>query len=149
MPQIIIEENIKPIDIVDLKDYKVFCFNGKPEFIQVDINRFINHKRNFYDLNWNFLDVKYFYENDKNVIINKPSKLKDLLYYSAELSKGFPFVRIDFYLISNKIYFGEMTFFPEGGTQKFSPNHWNYYLGSKIQLPSKSNPWNIDIFKDF
>lgn len=51
------------------------------------------------------------------------------------LAEGIPFVRVDFYEVNGKIYFGELTFYPGSGMEEFSPEEWDYTLGSWIQLP--------------
>lgn len=121
----------------ELKDYKIFTFNGKPKFIQVDFDRFSNHKRNIYDTDWNFIDVEIQYSNDKNKIINRPSSLNKMLELAKKLSKNTPHLRVDFYVILSKIYFGELTFFTESGFAKFSDKDFEYTLGALIKLPGE------------
>ena len=118
----------------DLKDYKFFCFNGEVKFIQVDINRFSNHKRNIYDLDWNLQDFQIQYPNDKNFIIEKPGKLDEMISLAEKLSKGIVHVRVDFYYLNNKIFFGELTFYHGGGTERFYPDSWDFTVGSWMKL---------------
>lgn len=119
----------------ELKDYKIFCFGGEPEIIEVDYDRFIKHKRNFYDKEWNFIDMRIEYPSDKSHVIACPNNLKRMLDLARELSQGIPHLRVDFYSIGNRIYFGELTFFHEAGMGHFYPDSWNVKLGNLIKLP--------------
>lgn len=120
---------------VELKDYKVFCFDGEPRLIQVDFNRFTDHHRNLYSPSWKFIDKEILYPNDPNHQIAKPKCLDELLRFSSILSKNIPFVRTDFYIINNKIYFGEMTFYHGSGMEPFRPLDFGVELGNMIHLP--------------
>lgn len=81
----------------DLKDYKIFCFNGKPKFIQLDYGRFFEYKRNFYDFYWKYIPAMLKYSTDMNYNIREPKKLSKMIELSKILSKALSFVRIDFY----------------------------------------------------
>lgn len=116
------------------KDYKIFCFNGKPQIIQVDIGRFVDHHRNIYDVNWRKLHLELTYKNSVEPL-EKPKELDKMLYYAKKLSAEFPFVRTDFYHVNNKIYFGELTFYPENGNGVFKPEFYNRELGGLLKLP--------------
>jgi len=116
----------------DLPDYKFFCFNGKVNLIQVDLDRFNGHKRNLYDKNFNLLDVRYIYENGEK--IPKPELLDKAIHIAERLSEDFDFIRVDLYILNNKIYFGEMTNTPENGMGSFYPKSYDFYLGSKIKF---------------
>jgi hypothetical protein len=117
----------------DLKDYKFFCFNGVPEFVQVDSERFIQHKRDLYTLNWNKIAVKYGYANLPREA-DRPEKLDEMIFLARQLSDGFPFVRVDLYFTNGNIYFGEMTFTPENGMVPFTPTQYDYELGELLDL---------------
>lgn len=109
-------------------DYRFWCFNGRPEFIQVD-----NHSHSinpFYDVNWNKLLLSY-RENLDDCDVKMPENLNEMLSIAAELSSDFNFVRVDLYNSSGNIYFGELTFTPGGGKFKFKPDTWNSSLGKK------------------
>jgi hypothetical protein len=122
----------------DLKDYKFFCFHGEPRFIQVDGNRFTGHRRDIYDLDWNKLPVKFFYENLPQPVA-KPEKLDDMLQICRKLSKEFAFVRIDLYFADGRIYFGELTYSPENGLKPFDPVRYDYIFGEYLDLVSITN----------
>ena len=103
-----------------LTDYKFFCFDGKFKFVQVDSGRFSEHIQNFYDNKWNKLDFTYVCE--KNDIIDiKPEKYEEMITLAEKLSSQFPFVRVDFYYVNNKIYFGELTLTPNNGMESINP----------------------------
>lgn len=132
-PRIIAEEYLEDIDRGVLHDYKFFCFNGVPKFIHVDVDRFGNHQRLFYDLEWNKLPYKHYLPNDAN--IDKPDSLAQMLKLSEQLSKGFPLVRVDLYSTEGKILFGELTFYPGNGILEFYPDDFNKTTGDYLTLP--------------
>lgn len=126
----------------DLRDYKITCFQGKPEFIWVDSDRHTNHRRNLYDLNWNQLPYKVNLQYSTFPSPKKPECLKKLLQLASILSKNFIYVRVDFYIITNKIYFSEMTFYSASGTEDIIPKNFEKRLASLIKLPKIV--YNID-----
>ena len=119
----------------DLKDYKVFCFNGVPRFIQIDYDRFVDHKRRFYTTDWEKMDVKISYEDDQNMIMEKPVLLQELLDISGKLAEGTPFLRVDCYIAEGRIYFGELTFYPGCGFEPISPYSYDEEWGRWLMLP--------------
>lgn len=119
-------------------DYKFFCFNGKVEYILVCSDRFDSIKETFFDRNWNVAPFKRpNIEIDEK--IKKPINFKKMIELSEFLSKDIPFLRVDFYEVDNKIYFGELTFYPASGFSPFEPNEWDYKLGELIELPENKN----------
>lgn len=133
-PRIIIEKLLTNDDGSIPEDYKVMCFHGEPRYILVDIDRFTNHKRNIYTIDWRPMEgVTFPFPNGKPV--DKPSKLDELLYYSRKLSSKFTHARIDFYIVNNKIYFGEITLTPGAGFSMINPFWFNVEMGRCINLP--------------
>ena len=126
----------------DLRDYKYTCFNGKPEFIWIDSDRHTKHKRNLYDLNWKQLPYKVNSHYDTFPSPDKPERLDEMTQLAKILSEGFSYVRVDFYIINGKIYFGEMTFTSSSGTEDIVPESFDRYLAKKIKLPKLA--YNID-----
>jgi hypothetical protein len=116
-----------------IDDYKFYCFYGKACYLHIDILRFIDHRRNFYDKNGKYLDVICTYRNYEDNDINLVS-LKDLIYTAEQLSNDFPFVRVDLYYVKNKIYFGELTFYPGSGYEGFIPDEFDFELGSCFDI---------------
>ena len=115
----------------DINDYKFFCFKGKVQFVQVDTDRSVSHKRNFYDVNWNKLPFEMLYFNSKS-ILPKPKNLTKMMFLAEKLSEKFHFVRTDLYNIDGKIYFGELTFFPGGGFERFYPSKYDKIFYKKF-----------------
>lgn len=136
VPQIIAEKYIVDESGIELKDYKVFVFEGKAKIIQVDYDRFIDHKRNLYTLNWEHIDLAIEYPTDPRRKIEKPKQLCKMLEIAEQVAVGIPHVRVDFYSVGDKIYFGEMTFYHESGLGVFEPEEWNLKLGEWIVLPN-------------
>ena len=132
-PRIIVEKLLLDDEGNIPHDFKLFCFNGKFKMIQVDTNRFQDHKRNFYDRDWNLLDVEVTFGKAKQV--SKPNNLSELITIAEKLAKPFIFVRVDLYVIQNKIYFGELTFHPDSGFTIFSNKKYDYELGDCLSLP--------------
>lgn len=138
-PQIIAEKYMTDESGIELKDYKFFCFNGNPLYLFVATDRGkMNEevKFDFYDINFNHLDLKNGHPNSKNVI-KKPKGFDKMLELAKTLSTGMPHVRIDFYDIDGNIYFGEYTFYHHSGFMPFEPEEWDYKFGELIKLPSK------------
>lgn len=133
-PRIIAEEYMVDESGTELKDYKIYCFDGKPHLIQVDFGRFVHHERNLYDTNWNYIDKQIEYPKNPDHQIDKPKSLEKMLELASKLSEGIPSIRIDFYDINGKIYFGEITFYQEAGFAKFEPEEYAYELGELIKI---------------
>ena len=126
----------------DLRDYKITCFNGKPNFIWIDSDRHSLHKRNIYDLNWNQLPYMVNPNFSTFPSPEKPKCLKQMVEIASILSKDFSYVRVDLYLINDSIYFGEMTFTSGSGTEEYSPKNFERKLSSLIIFPKLV--YNID-----
>jgi hypothetical protein len=135
-PRIIAEQFMVDKISDDLKDYKLFCFNGIVKLIQVDFNRHTNHKRNLYSSNWDFINKQIEYPNDPNHQILKPKMLNRMLELASIISRSIPHVRTDFYYINETIYFGELTFYHGSGQEKFKPESLNVELGKCLILPN-------------
>lgn len=134
-PRIIAEKYMVDESGKNLNDYKIFNFNGIPKLIQVDFNRFENHHHNYYSPSWNFLDVYINDSNDPDIKIESPQNLDELLDLAKKLSHGIIHLRTDFYLMGNKIFFGELTFYHESGFGRFTPKEFGEQMGEWIRLP--------------
>lgn len=137
-PRIISEKFIEADDAPPLKDYKFFCFNGEPKLVFVCKNRGINTTFDFYDMDWNYLNIKNHYPNS-GVPIKKPKKFEKMKELAGELASEFPHVRVDFYYENNKIIFGELTFFHFSGFEPFEPEGIDKKIGSWLHLPMNNN----------
>ena len=133
-PRIYAEEYLSDPGESQLSDYKVFCFNGQPRLIQVDYDRFEGHKRQFFDCEWRPLDVSFHFPSDRVKVIPEPSLLTEMLFLSRKLSAGIPHLRTDFYIVNNRLYVGEMTFFHGSGLGKWWPEGTDEWLGSFLDL---------------
>lgn len=132
-PRIICEEFIEDENGNSPADYKIYCFDGKPECIMVCTNRQTNLKFGYYDLQWNKLDyLKAEYVASE--VMEKPKNLENMLKIATDLSRGFKFVRVDLYNVGGKIYFSELTFTPAAGFNKEETDEALKYLGSLIEL---------------
>lgn len=118
-----------------IDDFKFFCFNGEPYCIVHDGERYIGHKRNFYDLDWNNLEIGSDCMSFGS-LVPKPSKLKEMIEVARHLSVGFPFVRVDLYSVEDKVYFGELTFYPWSGYVQFEPDDFDFRLGENFNCSS-------------
>jgi len=131
-PRVIVEKMLIDKNNKIPNDYKLHCFNGKLLFTQIDSDRFEDHKRNLYNINWELMPCRLIYENDEP--IEKPSTMDKMQELAEVIAKDFDYVRVDFYTIEDKIYFGEITFHPESGFGKFSSKGCDEELGALLKL---------------
>ncbi|MFE4425938.1 ATP-grasp fold amidoligase family protein [Peribacillus butanolivorans] len=137
-PRIICEKFIKQDDGAELRDYRIFCFNGIPKFITVDfsITNKKKTRRNLYDIEWNLMNNEISYPKELTIKVNKPDNLDEMISLSKKLSSSFPHARVDFYYIKGKIIFGEITFFHQSGMGEIRPLEFEDEMGSWLQLPN-------------
>lgn len=139
--RVLAEKYMAPKDMVnnpiyDLSDYKFFCFNGEPKYCQVIRDRHSKESIDFYDMNWRhqeFVGLNPIASNGINPV-PRPLLLDDMICICHKLSENMKFVRIDMYVIDNRTYFGEITFYPASGIGLFNPDKWNTELGNLISL---------------
>lgn len=140
VPRIIVEEYLEdknnPFD--GINDYKFICFNGEAKYIVLDVDRYIEHKRNIYDTDWNYIDVSTDHPNFGDCV-PKPDGLDEMLRVANMLAEDFPCVRVDLYWVNGKVYFGELTFYPWTGYVQFEPDEFDFILGEKFILPIRIN----------
>ena len=143
-PLVIAEEYLESsIDTfsTSLIDYKVWCFDGKPYCIFTCHNRTNKGiETNVYDLNWHVHPEYSVFSNhyrNGNGKIPKPIVLKDMLEAASALSRGLPQARVDFYIINDKLYFGEITLTSCCGRMNYFSKEYLIELGNQIKL-SKS-----------
>lgn len=138
-PRIIVEEFLSDGNFVPI-DYKMFCFNnvdGQTDVgcIAVDTGRYVDHRRNIYDNEWNFLkNVSFDFKQDENMIIPRPSFYEEMRNIAKVLAQPFPHVRVDFFIVGSKFYLGELTFFNGGGFDMITPQDYNEKMGDWINL---------------
>jgi hypothetical protein len=143
-PKIIVENFIETKNQFGLIDYRFFCFEGKVEFVAVDLDtmaddgsHYFGATRNIYDKNFNHLDEIKISRNCFNSdLVVKPHNFDIMINYAEILSKPFVFCRVDLYNVDGKIYFGEVTFYPGGGTQIITPTKYEKKYGDLININS-------------
>lgn len=120
----------------DLTDYKFYCFHGEPKFCQVITDRRSVEKIDFFDMDWNLQPFTGIMLPHKphNPNVSKPESFDEMVRAAKLLSKDIAFVRVDFYDVNGKMYFGEITFYPGSGFGYYKPEEWNDILGSYIDL---------------
>ena len=131
-PKLFCEEYLGSGDSVPV-DYKFFCFSGTAQFIQADFDRFSTHKCNFYDRDWNLLNVRYEYPQKLDAQ-DPPQNLANMISIAERLSDGIDFVRVDLYDLGNRVVFGELTNYPAAGRGPFYPQEWDATFGSYWRL---------------
>lgn len=138
-PRIIAEEYMEDNTYKELKDYKFFCFNGIVKAMFIASDRGVDKtKFDYYDTEFNHLDLIQHYPNSKNKI-EKPINFEKMKELAQVLSKEFPHVRVDFYEVNGKVYFGELTFYHFSGFQPFKPSKWDEKFGEWLTLPKRKN----------
>ncbi|WP_051254644.1 ATP-grasp fold amidoligase family protein [Halobacillus kuroshimensis] len=140
-PRIIVEEFISDDHLNIPVDYKVFCFNsveginGAPVTV-IDTDRFTTHKRKVYDDTWQELrNIRINFPLDEEKEFKKPDQYEEMLNYAKILSEPFPHARVDFYIMNERLYFGEITFMSDAGFGNISPKSFNEKMGQWIKLP--------------
>lgn len=134
-PRIIAEEYLEN-DEDGLHDYKVWCFNGEPQYIQYITGRIGKHTYEaFYNKDWVKQDFTYHNPLLKGEV-PKPERLQELLECCRTLAEGTCFLRTDFYVLKDgTLRFGEMTFYPMSGFEHWHPKEMETVLGAMIKLP--------------
>ena len=141
-PQILAEAYLD-LDTPDISssciDYKIFCYNGEPDVVLVTYNRhtgeFVEHQVRA--LAWALrpeygADDSYYRLGDAELPC--PESLESMIRAARILSNGFPQVRVDFYDVKGKAYFGELTFTSDCGRMPYFSNEYQIIAGSKIDL---------------
>lgn len=134
-PRIIAEKLMKDESGTQLKDYKIFCFNGKPTILFLASDRFSESgvKFTYYDMDLNLLPIKS-EGHERDLTPPIVPNWEDMKRLAGILSSGFPHLRVDFYNINGKIYFGELTFHHDSGIVPIVPKEWEYKLGEMIVI---------------
>jgi hypothetical protein len=134
-PRIIAEEYLVGESGEEIQDYKMLVFNGKVKCSYVGSERFSSGslKMNFYDVDWNEMPFERKYRKS-NSVFKKPNNYYKMIEISEEIAKYFDFIRVDFYDNLGKMYFGEITFYPGSGLERFYPDEWDYIIGKWLIL---------------
>ena len=141
--KILAEAYIEDKSPLGIPDYKFYCFDGVPMYIQINSYRdhyFFDKEKSvvdyqvFYDMDWKRQQVIQGYPYRNDIEVPKPMDFDKMKELAAKLSVGFPYVRVDMYNLNGRIYAGEMTFFPYCGLYPFKPKEWDRKLGELIRL---------------
>ena len=122
----------------ELRDYKLMMFNGKHKcsFVCTERHEREGLKVTFFDTEWNEMPFERHYPRSRKKI-PKPESYEEMIACAGILSRSIPFVRIDFYEIGNKPYFGEITFYPGSGMEEFNPESWDRIMGDWLDISFK------------
>ena len=132
-PFLIVEKLLLDSDGEPPADYKYFCFHGRAELIQIDLDRFSQHRQNFYDRDFRRVDIRQIYRS-REQDPPKHERWEEGIELAEEVSEPFDFLRVDLYLLENRIYVGELTNFPHSGFAGFQPDEADLFYGEKLQL---------------
>ena len=122
----------------ELRDYKFFTFGGVPKVLYIAQGRGNGEETvaDFFDMEFNHLPFTI--DHDMAAVPpEKPENFELMKELAARLSAGTPQLRVDFYEVDGKVYFGEMTFFHCSGMAPFHPEKWDRIFGDWVQLPHK------------
>ena len=139
--KIVAEQYMEDTETAELRDYKFFCFDGEVKALFIASERQSateETKFDFFDASFNHLPFTNGHPNAR-VLPQKPRQFEKMKELAAILSKGIPQVRVDFYEVNGRIYFGELTFSHWSGMVPFDPEEWDYTFGSWIKLPKGKN----------
>lgn len=138
-PRIIIEKYMEDSNSLSMKDYKFFCFNGTPRlmYLSEGLENHDTASMSFFDMNFKLSSCKRKDYKLLNYSPNKPKTFEKMKKLSSVLSKNIPHVRVDWYEINEKLYFGELTFYTCSGFIPFESEEWDKKLGDMIKLPKK------------
>ncbi len=146
-PVIYAEEYISEIgDSSQVYDYKFFCYDGVCKNLFITTDRFTHKTYNWFDRDFNELPFTYGTVGKTEGGVKKPRHYEDMIAWAEKLSKPFPFVRVDFYEIGDRVMVGEMTFYCGGGILAFHPQKWDFELGKNIRLPA---PLHFDELRQY
>ena len=136
-PRIIAEAYMEDSTYRELRDYKFFTFGGVPKVLYIAQGRGRGEPTvaDFFDMDFNHLPFTIDHDM-ADVPPKKPACFEEMKRLAAILSEGTPQLRVDFYEVDGRVYFGEMTFFHCSGMENFHPEEWNRTFGDWVELPS-------------
>ena len=136
VPRILVETYMMDTGLEELRDYKFFCFNGKARYFKIDVDRQTDHRSYYFDTKGRLMHFgEEVYKPDYQRNVELPHNLEEMIGLAEKLSQDIPFLRVDFYEVDGRTYFGECTFFPGAGFGKFVPQEWDFKLGELLILP--------------
>lgn len=117
-----------------LRDYKIYTFNGEAKICMINQDRGHHTRADYFDKDFKWLDFTWGYDH-ADVPPEKPKNYEKMFELAEKLAAGTPELRVDFYEVDGRIYFGELTFFDGSGFDKIEPKSFDELLGSWIKLP--------------
>lgn len=136
-PRILAEEYLEDARGKGLPDYKFFCFDGEPKFLFVATGRAEGDTRfDFFDADYQWLPVKQHYPN-ADTPPEKPLCFGQMLELSRKLSAGFKHIRVDFFQVNGKVYFGELTLTHFAGYHPYEPECYDKIFGDYLHLENQ------------
>lgn len=139
-PRIIAEAYMEDSRQGELRDYKFFTFGGEPKVLYIAQGRGRGEPTvaDFFDMEFNHLPFTIDHDMAP-VPPEKPACFEEMKRLAAVLSEGTPQLRVDFYEVDGKVYFGEMTFFHCSGMAPFHPESWDRTFGDWVILPKNKS----------
>ena len=134
--KIIAEKYMEDAKVRELRDYKIYTFNGKAKFCMINTDRGTDTRADYFDGFYNWLDFTWGYPH-ADVKPEKPANYEKMFELAEKLANGTATLRVDFYEVNGQIYFGELTFFDASGFDKIIPESYDLKFGSWIKLPDK------------
>jgi hypothetical protein len=137
-PRIVCERYLENEGLGELIDYKWYCYGGRPEVMFVCCGRFKPEgvRYDAFDMDWNQLHTCKG-RPAAGLGWPRPPDFEAMREIARDLCQGFPFIRVDLYSVQGRIYFGELTFYPDSGLVPFSPEPFNRFFGDFLQLPER------------
>jgi hypothetical protein len=143
-PRLVVEEFLDAGDDQPPTDWKWMCFGGRAALVQVDLDRFSGHTRNFYDPDGTRLPLKLYYPPGPDIPL--PRTFAAMRQVAERLAQPFDFVRVDLYTLGERILVGELTHYPTGGGKSYDPPEWDARLGAlwpetPLPVPAAGRAW--------
>lgn len=135
--RIIAEKYMEDATVKELRDYKIYTFNGKAKFCMINTDRGTDTRADYFDESYNWMDFTWGYPHT-DVKPQKPVNYEKMFQLAENLAKGTATLRVDFYEVNGQVYFGELTFFDASGFDKIIPESYDLKFGKWIQLPDKN-----------
>lgn len=134
-PRIIAEKYMEDTGLQELRDYKLYCFDGEMKMVMINSDRKSagGTRADYFDRQFNYLDFTWGYKH-ADTPPKKPENFECMVKLAEQLSVGLKHVRVDLYNCDGQIYFGELTFFDGSGFDSIDPIEWDYEIGNWLNL---------------
>lgn len=121
----------------EIANYKFFCFDGKPRIFYVSQNVAEDFRRArvcFFAMDSAPLNLRMANHEGFLQPPRLPDNLTEMIEIAGTLAADFPFVRVDLFNVSGRIYFSELTFTPSAGMIPFEPRKADMAIGRYLDL---------------